>query len=66
MYNEIHIASKYSVNLSSGNISKNTFGLSTSATPFSAGTVISLNNQNTIFFKFTCLKRRANFTSDLI
>jgi hypothetical protein len=66
MYNEIHIASKYSVSLSTGGISKNTFGLSIDATPFSAGTVISLNNQNTIFFKFTCLKRRANFTSDLI
>jgi hypothetical protein len=66
MYNEIHIASKYSVNLSTGAISKNTYGLTVSATPFSTGTALSLNNQNSIFFKFTILKRKANFTSDLI
>ena len=30
------------------------------------GTALSLNNQNSIFFKFTILKRKANFTSDLI
>ena len=66
MYNEIHIASKYSVSVTTGAISKNIYGLTTSATSVSSGTVLCLNNQNSIFFKFTSIKRRANFTSDLI
>jgi len=66
MYNEIHIAGNYSVNLTSGAISNNVFSLPTVNVSLSSGNLLNLTNQNTIFFKITTVNRRANFTSDLI
>ena len=66
MYNEIHIAGDYSVNLTSGAISNNVYSLPTSNVTLTSGNLLYLTNQNTIFFKVTTVNRRANFTSDLI
>ena len=66
MYNEIHIAGDYSTNLTNGAISNNVYSLPTSNTSLTTGNLLNLTNQNTIFFKVTTIKRRANFTSDLI
>ena len=66
MYNEIHIAGDYSVNLTSGAISNNVYSLPTSNVTLTSGNLLNLTNQNTIFFKVTTVNRRANFTSDLI
>jgi hypothetical protein len=68
MYNEIHIASDYSLSLSTGTLSNDLFSLSdSSATNVDSTSVaLNLNNQNTIFFKLTRLTRRANFSSEII
>ena len=68
MYNQINIAVDYKVNTSDGSLTTNIYGLdSSNPKSLSSDTVLlSLNNQNTIFFKISLLNRRATFTSELI
>ena len=68
MYNQIDIAVDYKVNTSDGSLTTNFYGLdSSNPKSLSSNTVLlSLNNQNTIFFKISLLNRRATFTSELI
>ena len=68
MYNEINIALDYKVNTTDGSLTKNFYGLDYSnPKSLSSDTVLlSLNNQNTIFFKISLLNRKATFTSELI
>ena len=68
MYNQIHIPLDFKVNVTDGSLTSNTFGLNiTSPKDMSSNSsILSLNNQNTIFFKIGLLNRKANFTSELI
>ena len=68
MYNEINIALDFTVNTSDGTLTTNIYSLDlTSPKSLSSNTVLlSLNNQNSIFFKISLLNRRTTFTSELI
>ena len=68
MYNQIHIPLDFKINITDGSLTSNTFGLNISNPKdmSSNSSILSLNNQNTIFFKIGLLNRKANFTSELI
>ena len=68
MYNQIHIPLDFKVNVTDGSLTSNTFGLNlTNPKDVSSNSsILSLNNQNTIFFKIGLVNRKSNFTSELI
>ena len=68
MYNQIHIPLDFKVNVTDGSLTSNTFGLNlTNPKDMSSNSsILSLNNQNTIFFKIGLVNRKSNFTTELI